>query len=203
VIAQPPSLVLFDLDGVLVSYSHKVRVETLGAAIGREPDVVFSALFDTGLESRYDAGLLTNAQYMQGLSEVLGCTVDTTNWLAARAASMQCAQDTCDRIKALAGRAEVAVLTNNGPLVLESLPAHLTTVIPRERIFCSHVLGVSKPAPVAFLRVVETLGHAPQRTLFLDDNYANVEGARSAGLQAEQVPSPGAFAGILRDYGLA
>ena len=51
-IAQPPSLVLFDLDGVLVSYSHKVRVETLGAALDRDPDVVFSALFDSGLESR-------------------------------------------------------------------------------------------------------------------------------------------------------
>ena len=115
---------------------------------------------------------------------------------------MVCAQDTCDRIAALAGRADVAVLTNNGPLVLDSLPGQLVTVIPRERIFCSHVLGVSKPAPVAFLQVVETLGHAPQRTLFLDDNYANVEGARSAGLQAELVEAPGDFAGILRDYGL-
>ena len=201
-IAQPPSLVLFDLDGVLVSYSHKVRVETLGAAIGRDPDVVFSALFDSGLESRYDAGLLDNAQYLQALSDVLGCTVDTPHWLAARSASMQCAQDTCDRINALAGRTDVAVLTNNGPLVLDSLPAHLAAAIPRERIFCSHVLGVSKPAPVAYLRVVETLGHAPRRTLFLDDNYANVEGARSAGLQAEQVHAPGDFAAILRDYGL-
>ena len=34
-IATPPSLVLFDLDGVLVSYSHRIRCETLGAAIGR------------------------------------------------------------------------------------------------------------------------------------------------------------------------
>ena len=40
-------------------------------------------------------------------------------------------------IAALAGRADVAVLTNNGPLVLDSLPTHLTDVIPRERIFCS------------------------------------------------------------------
>ena len=202
-IPAPPSLVLFDLDGVLVSYSHRIRMETLGAAIGRDPEAVFAALFDTGLESRYDAGLLTTDDYMAALSDVLGCNVDTPNWLAARSASMQCTQSTCEAIAALAGRADVAVLTNNGPLVLDSLPAHLTTVIPRERIFCSHVLGVSKPAPIAFLRVVETLGHDPQRTLFLDDNYANVEGARSAGLQAEQVHAPGEFATILRDYKLA
>ena len=46
-IAQPPSLVLFDLDGVLVSYSHRIRMETLGAAIGRDPDVVFSKAVTT------------------------------------------------------------------------------------------------------------------------------------------------------------
>jgi putative hydrolase of the HAD superfamily len=197
-----PSLVLFDLDGVLVSYSHRIRMETLGAAIGRDPEAVFAALFDTGLESRYDAGLLNTDDYMSALSDVLGCKVDAREWLAARAASMQCTQATVDAIAALAGRADVAVLTNNGPLVLDALPTHLANAIPRERIFFSHVLGVSKPAPVAFLRVVETLGHAPSRTLFLDDNYANVEGARSAGLQAEQVEGPGEFAHILRDYGL-
>jgi putative hydrolase of the HAD superfamily len=202
VIPTPPSLVLFDLDGVLVSYSHKIRVETLGAAIGRAPDIVFSALFDTGIEPQYDAGLIDDATYLAALSDALGCTVALPQWIAARSASMQCERATCARIAALAGRAEVAVLTNNGPLVLDALPGHLTDVIPRERIFCSNVLGVAKPAPIAFLRVVETLGHAPNATLFLDDNFANVQGARSAGLQSEQVHAPGEIAGILRDYGL-
>ncbi len=201
-IATPPSLVLFDLDGVLVSYSHQIRVETLGAAIGRAPDAVFSALFDTGIEPRYDAGLIDDDAYFSALSAALGCTIERPQWLAARSASMQCLPTTCARIAALAGHADVAVLTNNGPLVLDSLPAQLTDVLPRDRIFCSNVLGVAKPAPIAFLRVVETLGHAPGRTLFLDDNFANVQGARSAGLQAEQVHAPGEIAGILRDYGL-
>jgi putative hydrolase of the HAD superfamily len=202
VIATPPSLVLFDLDGVLVSYSHRIRCETLGAAIGRTHDAVFSALFDTGIEPQYDAGLIDDDAYLAALSDALDCTIALPQWLAARSASMQCEPATCERIAALAGRADVAVLTNNGPLVLDSLPARLTDVIPRERIFCSHVLGVSKPAPICFLRVVETLGHAPNRTLFLDDNFANVQGARTAGLQSEQVHAPGEIAGILRDYGL-
>ncbi|NUS59341.1 MAG: hypothetical protein HOQ01_00190, partial [Lysobacter sp.] len=65
----PPSLVLFDLDDVLVSYSHAIRMQTLGAAIGRAPEVVYAALFDTGLESRYDAGLITQDAYLAGLSD--------------------------------------------------------------------------------------------------------------------------------------
>ncbi|KGQ18292.1 HAD-superfamily hydrolase [Lysobacter dokdonensis DS-58] len=199
--ATPPSLVLFDLDGVLVSYSHAVRCETLGAALRRTPDAVFSALFDTGIEPRYDAGLLDDDAYLAALSAALGREVERAHWLAARSASMQCEPATCARIAALAGSADVAILTNNGPLVIDSLPAQLREAIPRDRIFCSNALRISKPAPAAFLRVVETLGHAPHRTLFLDDNFANVAGARSAGLQAEQVQAPGEIAGILRDYG--
>ena len=117
----PPSLVLFDLDGVLVSYSHAIRMQTLGDAIGRAPEVVYSALFDTGLEHRYDAGLITQDAYLEGLSDILGCTVDTPNWLAARSASMHCEPATCVRIASLAKRAEIAVLTNNGPLDEDAL----------------------------------------------------------------------------------
>lgn len=42
----------------------------------------------------------------------------------------------------------------------------------------------------------------PGATLFIDDSAANVEGARRAGLMAEQVRAPGGFAAVLRDHGL-
>ena len=51
--------------------------------------------------------------------------------------------------------------------------------------FYSCELGVAKPSPLYFTRIIETLGVEPARTLFLDDRADNVAGARHAGLRAE------------------
>ena len=202
--ASPPSLVLFDLDGVLVAYDRPRRMQHLGAATGRSADEVYAALFESGLEDRYDAGAIATGDYLATLSDALGCDIDRATWGAARTAAMTCTPATCARIAQLATQCDVAVLTNNGPLIAEILPTALPTLFPtlEGRVFCSGTLGASKPAAEVYLRVVERLGHVPQRTLFLDDNQANVEGARAAGLFAEHVAHPGEFDAILSAYGL-
>ena len=53
-----------------------------------------------------------------------------------------------------------------------------------ERILDSLDIGVRKPDPASYTAAVVALGADPARTLFIDDLTANVEGARSAGLQA-------------------
>jgi glucose-1-phosphatase len=196
--------VLFDLDGVLVAYDRRGRMEHLGNAIGCTADAVFAALFESGLEDRYDAGDITTDDYLATLGESLGCQVDRTTWSAARTASMHCAPATCARIAALSKQCDVAVLTNNGALIAEILPTAIPDLFPSldGRVFCSGALGASKPSRDAFLRVVDRLGHVPHRTLFLDDNMDNVEGARAAGLFAEHVAQAGEFNAILGVYGL-
>lgn len=200
-----PSLVLFDLDGVLVAYDRHGRIAHLGAALGRDPALVQAVLFGSnGLEDRYDAGELSTDDYLDALGTALDCRVDRPTWSAARIASMSCTVDTCLRVASLAHRCEVAILSNNGALVAEILPHAVPALFPtfEDRVFCSGLLGASKPSPDAFLRVVERLGHAAQHTLFLDDNFDNVEGARNAGLYAERVAQPGHFDAILACYNL-
>ncbi len=45
------------------------------------------------------------------------------------------------------------------------------------------ITGVLKPDPRAYQIAVDTLGVAPQSTLFIDDQPFNIEGARAIGLQ--------------------
>ncbi|BCT92674.1 hypothetical protein LYSHEL_16980 [Lysobacter helvus] len=198
-----PSLVLFDLDGVLVAYDRRRRMEHLGAALGRDPDRVYAALFESGLEARYDAGEIDTAQYLAALGEALDHPVDPAAWHAARAASMDCTPETCARVATLATRCDIAILTNNGPLVIDALPHALASLFQPDRIFGSGALHLAKPAPEVFRKVVAHLGHAPHAALFLDDNHDNVEGARAAGLLAEHVARAGEFDAILARYALA
>lgn len=45
-------------------------------------------------------------------------------------------------------------------------------------------VGVRKPNPAIYRLACERLGVAPERAVFLDDQPANAEGARAAGLRA-------------------
>jgi putative hydrolase of the HAD superfamily len=52
--------------------------------------------------------------------------------------------------------------------------------------FYSYELGVAKPDPGYFTAVLDRLDEPADRVLFVDDNRANVEAARTVGLLAEQ-----------------
>jgi len=71
-----------------------------------------------------------------------------------------------------------------------------------QHTFVSHEMGLVKPDPEAFLHVIEALGCAPDRVLFLDDNALNVDGARAVGIDAHRADGVDAAREILRERGL-
>ncbi len=58
-----------------------------------------------------------------------------------------------------------------------------------DHIFLSCRLGVEKPAPLIFEKVVEGLGAEAADVLFFDDSEVNCEAARQCGLQALLAPA--------------
>lgn len=66
-------------------------------------------------------------------------------------------------------------------------------------------VGAAKPDPEFFHRVVRLIGAPAEEVLFVDDNEANVRGARSAGLVAEQwhfEHGPGSLVELLARHGV-
>jgi putative hydrolase of the HAD superfamily len=68
--------------------------------------------------------------------------------------------------------------------------AHMRTALGYDDLFdvsCySYDLGVAKPDPAFFTQAADRIGADPSTILFIDDNPDNVEGARKAGLPADQ-----------------
>ncbi|MCW2306508.1 HAD family hydrolase [Rhodobium gokarnense] len=62
--------------------------------------------------------------------------------------------------------------------------------------------GLGKPDPRLFQLAIERFGIEPARALFIDDVAANVEGARSVGLQAVQFISPEELRADFERFGL-
>jgi glucose-1-phosphatase len=177
-------LVLFDLDDVLVEYSHEVRCRTLAERIGSDPETIHQALFSSGLETQADLGRIDAGMQAQTLSDALGIPVSVADCVAARAASMTPDPVLVDIVDALSRRCALAILTNNGLLVRDHFPV-LCPAFARYfdgRVHCSAMYGLSKPDPDIFLRCAASLEVMPERVLFIDDKLWNAEGAERAGM---------------------
>ncbi|TFZ43568.1 hydrolase [Stenotrophomonas maltophilia] len=196
-------LLLLDVDGVLVQYQRAQRVLHLAQALQVPTQAVQAALYDSGLEAAHDDGTLDGPTYLARLGERLGRTVDETTWIAARQAASHPQAAVLQRLQAL--QLPMAVLTNNGALMVQALPILLPELFPtlQGRVFCSADFSLRKPAPAVFLHTLEALGVAPAHTLFVDDLFANVRGARAAGLRAETVRDGRGLGKVLKRYAVS
>lgn len=194
---------LLDVDGVLVRYARHLRVRHLAAACGCSAATVHAALFDSGLDREHDSGL-DSAVYLARLGQALGTPVSAAQWQAARIAASMPQAGVIERVQRIARHLPIAVLTNNGAMMADTIPRLLPTLADalRGRILCSGALGGRKPDPAVFLQATALLGLRPERTLFVDDLFTNVRGARVAGLQAETAADSRTFGKVMKRYGL-
>ncbi len=195
---------LLDFDGVLVRYARALRVRQLAASLGRGDAQVQAALFDSGLEQRHDAGL-DSTRYLQLLGDALGTAVSIAQWQAARIAASTPQVGVIERVERVARRMPIAILTNNGALMADTIPRILPSLAAalHGRILCSGALGGRKPDPNVFQQAMDRLGARAERTLFIDDLFVNVRGARQARLHAETATDSRSFGKVLKRYGLA
>ncbi len=194
---------LLDFDGVLVNYARHLRVRHLADACGRTPAQVHAALFDSGLERQFDLGL-DSATYLQQLSAALGVPIGIAQWQQARIAASPPQAGVVERVERIARTLPIGILTNNGALMAQTIPRILPTLAPmlEGRILCSGELGGRKPDPAVFLKAVERLDARPTRTLFVDDLFVNVRGARLAGLHADTANDGRSFGKLMHRFGI-
>jgi len=195
---------LLDFDNVLAHYRREQRVARLAAHAGAAFEQVWQVLYGSGLEARYDAGQVDTAAYLRALGEGIGATVDEAAWLDARMAATRADPQAVARLLALDPAMPMAILTNNGELMARAIPLIVAPLAPRlgDRVLCSGSLGGRKPDPQVYLRALERLGWNAADTLFVDDLFVNVQGARRAGLHADSVRDARALGRVLRRYGL-
>lgn len=200
-------LLLLDVDGVLLDYQRTRRVRHLAEALHVPDERVRHVLFESGLESAYDRGALATDAYLRQLGAGLQADrhVDEALWIAARLAASRPRVDIVQRLLALPPALPLGVLTNNGSLMARVLPVALPLLHPRlqGRVLCSGMLGGRKPDPAVFLRGLQRLQVEPAHTLFVDDLFVNVRGARQAGLHAETVRDARSLGKVLKRYRLA
>lgn len=199
-----PTLVMFDLDGVLCTFNTHVRAEYLARLTGSTPEDIYAAIWGSGFDAQADAGEIDPSAYLHGYGERIGYPITLREWLDARKFSMKPNTEVLDLVKRIRDRTHLAVLTNNTALVADNIDYLFPELVPLfgTRIFCSASLEATKPSVECYWRCLAALDVSPADSLFVDDSPANVDGARRAGLSAHLYASPAGLAWTFRNHGL-
>lgn len=128
--APRPSLLLLDFDGVLASYARPKRMAALAAMAKCTPAQVHAVLFAQGLERSYDSGDIDTPTYLARLSDAVGQRIDPAAWVAARVAACRADTSVMAQVLAVSAHTPVAVLTNNGPLMVRGDRADRAGAVP-------------------------------------------------------------------------
>ena len=198
-------LLLLDFDGVLAQYSRPKRFSRLAQIAGCSPTQVEEVLFGSGLEVAYDSGKIDTAGYLRQLGEGLGAYVGETDWVDARVAACEVDPRLLEMVTYAAERVPIAVLTNNGPLMKQAITQIVPSLFPAlvGRVLCSAEFGGRKPQTQVYAAALARLEARAATTLFVDDLFFNVRGARAAGLHADTVAGAPSLRRVLKRYALA
>ena len=199
---SPPRALLLDVAGVLADFDRAGRTARLAGAAGLSADEVDARLYASGLVHAADAGEVSADGFRTELRTRLGLPDDeTTERLWASAFTPDpAALAVLDRLDPGLPR---GVLTNNDALLARVLPRLLPEVFAgMDPIAFAGELRATKPDAAAYLRAVAPWGVAAADVLFVDDSADNVDGARAAGLRAEQAAGAEELAAVLTATGL-
>lgn len=200
-----PLALLFDLGGVLIDidFSRAFRAWQLLSRLSLgEISEVFQ--FDAEYE-KHERGEITAFEYFDHLCSMLALEPDyqriAQGWNSIFIGEIP---DTLAMVWVARKRMTCSAFTNTNATHLTHWSAQFPAVANSlDRVFASHQIGYRKPERRAFEHVACELGVPLGSIMFFDDLLENVEGARSAGLQAVHVRSPSDVRSALLGIGCA
>ncbi|MDX8033642.1 HAD-IA family hydrolase, partial [Lentzea sp. BCCO 10_0856] len=174
-------LLLLDLDGVLRSYAPT-------------PPEIAEVAFEPTLLRRAVTGQITDAQWHDEIARVV-----PRSEVEAWAVTGEVIAEALALVRTARRQCFVALLSN-ATTRLEADLALLGLDVEFDAIFNSARLGVAKPDPAVYRRVLDELGHPT--AVFCDDTAENVAAACEAGLDGVHVPDTAALRTALAVRGL-
>lgn len=116
--------------------------------------------------------------------------------------------DRIEKIKALGQKGyRLFMLSNTSPIHIEAAQvilkqvsgvAELSSLF--EKLYLSYQIGITKPDAAIYDYMLTDAGLVAEETLFLDDNVANIEAAKKAGIQTILVQKPTSIVEYLENF---
>lgn len=182
--------IIFDFGGVLLNIDYQ-RTEDAFVALGLQDfKSMYAQAAQTDFFSDYETGRIDTQTFISGLKQYLPPgTPDTAIVDAWNAMLLEWPIARLRLLQQLHLHYDLALLSNTNELhekvfkkTLKVCCGYENIGVFFDKVFFSHRIGMRKPDKETFQFVLDHCGFAAADTLFIDDSFQHIEGARSLGI---------------------
>ena len=199
-----PSLIIFDLGGVIFDADFARVFSSWAAVLGTQASVIESQFqFDHAFQ-QFERGLLSPPEYHRHIRETFAIDLTFADFVSGwNSIYGDLFPDAAECLRELKQTRRIVAFTNTNEVHSTIWPKKFKTALDHfDGIFSSVTMGIRKPQPEGFRLVLQNCGVSPQAAVFFDDVPANVEAARSLGINGVLVQPVGEIRPLLRCAGL-
>lgn len=192
--------VIFDLGGVVLELDYGQTISRLSALGGRDASELYGSEQQVETFDRFERGELSAPEFRSWLRHELSFAPSVTDEQmddAWNAILGRVPEAHLRLLAALRSRYRTFLLSNTNEIHIARFfsdyrTRHEAAHGPFASLFAkdyySHLLGLRKPDRAVYERILELEGLSVDRTLFIDDNPANIAGAAALGLVTRHHP---------------
>lgn len=180
---------LIDLGGVLINLDRQRCIENFEKLGLRNVEDLLDFSSPNGLLMQQEKGLITPAEFRNGVREMIGKTVSDKQIDAAwNSFLVDIPMYKLDLLLKLREKYVVYLLSNTNDIHWKWACKHLfpyrTFKVEDyfEKAYLSYEMHLAKPEPEIFQTILEDAGIAPNQTLFIDDSEINCKTAQELGI---------------------
>jgi HAD superfamily hydrolase (TIGR01509 family) len=195
-----PTLI-FDVGGVFVRHDNGLLYDRL-AAYCDDPLTAREQLADGVHDRIVGTGRMSIAELHRRLVEEYGLSARYDAFLEIWSSHFSEEPDMEPVLRALAARYRTVFFSNTNAAHWAHVTAHYPALAHGHHAYLSHELGLAKPDPASFQRVLDLEDCRPADAIFIDDRAENVDAAVALGMDGIVFTDAASFRQALTKRGI-
>jgi putative hydrolase of the HAD superfamily len=188
---RAPKAIIFDLGNVLLPIDLNLTYASFAKFSSFNAALISSTIIDNELWVPYESGQQSDAEFRDYLRSHLDLHISDVEFDEAFSALLlDFHPGVYEWIASLGARFHLILLSNTSSIHAERFtkvplgPAGQNLFSLFDHVYYSFEMGLVKPDPAIYHQVLTEQGFSPEEVLFFDDNVANINSAKSIGINA-------------------
>ena len=187
--------IIFDLGEVIIDLDSKRVIDQFQKHSDKSAEDIIRLISNSQDLIDYEVGKMTDVEFCQVVNELLSIELSQASFEAIWNSFLGIIKlDKLYLMLDLKEKFNVLILSNTNAIHQRAFDRRVGEHIPSKTMadmvhtaYYSHELGLRKPDPHIYQKVIDLQNLNPAKTIFFDDRLENITAAQDSGIQAIQV----------------